>query len=94
MFGGLQVLVTHRPEATTALLMQLCTAAEAGEDQWVAQVANFTHLYDERCARSCTLHAQQCLENPRATRRSASAWPEYSCVWLHPCHQLAWAEAG
>ena len=60
MVGVLQVLVTQRPEATTALLMQLCTAAEAGEDQWVAQVANFTHLYDERCARSCTYHVQQC----------------------------------
>lgn len=44
-----QVLVTQRPEATTALLMQLCTAADAGgDDHWVAQVADFTHLYDER----------------------------------------------
>ena len=40
--------MTQRPEATTALLMQLCTAGES-ENDYVAEVDNFTHLYDERC---------------------------------------------
>ena len=43
-----QVLVTHRPEATTALLMQLCTPGERDSD-WVTQVAEFAHIYSERC---------------------------------------------
>ena len=43
----MQVLVTQRPEATAAILMQLCTAGER-EDDHVAEVANFTHLFDER----------------------------------------------
>ena len=45
-----QVLVTHRPESTTALLMQLCTAGDSSkpDGEWVAKVASFTHLYDER----------------------------------------------
>ena len=52
-----QVLVTERPEATTALLMQLCTRGHAdgasagiGEagGEWVAKVADFAHLYAER----------------------------------------------
>lgn len=48
-----QVLVTERPEATTALLMDLCTGGkESGETggEWVAKVADFAHLYAERCA--------------------------------------------
>ena len=58
-----QVLVTERPEATTALLMDLCTGGkESGEPggEWVAKVADFAHLYAERCAsalsqRTCRL---------------------------------------
>ena len=42
------MLVTHRPEATTALLMQLCTPGERDSD-WVTQVADFAHIYSERC---------------------------------------------
>lgn len=48
-----QVLVTEQPEATTALLMDLCTGGkESGEPggEWVAKVADFAHLYAERCA--------------------------------------------
>lgn len=41
------MLVTQRPEAAAALLMQLCTAGEA-QDDYVAEVASFTHLFDER----------------------------------------------
>lgn len=43
----MQALVTQRPEATAALLMQLCTAGEK-EDDYVAEVATFTRLFDER----------------------------------------------
>lgn len=49
------MLVTERPEATTALLMQLCTGGEAAGGsasgaggEWVARVADFAHLYAER----------------------------------------------
>ena len=45
--------MTERPEATTALLMDLCTGGkESGEagGEWVAKVADFSHLYAERCA--------------------------------------------
>lgn len=41
------MLVTQRPEATAAILMQLCTAGES-EDEFVAEVASFTHLFDDR----------------------------------------------
>lgn len=47
----MQALVTNRPEATTALLMQLCTSLEPdAKDPWVAPAADFAHLYDERQA--------------------------------------------
>ncbi|BDA46644.1 Vacuolar protein sorting-associated protein 11 homolog [Coccomyxa sp. Obi] len=44
-------LINNRAEATTALLMQLCT--DIGDDSkadgdWVAKVADFAHLYAER----------------------------------------------
>ena len=66
-----QVLVTHRPEATTALLMQLCTPGERDSD-WVTQVADFAHIYSERC-RPC--------EIPRLSWLIPLAWP---CV-VHTC---------
>lgn len=43
-----QALVTHRPEATTALLMQLGTPGEH-PTEWLARVADFAHIYSERC---------------------------------------------
>lgn len=46
-----QSLINSRPEATTALLMQLCTemgdAAKADSD-WVAKIGDFAHLYTSR----------------------------------------------
>lgn len=48
-----QVLVTQRPEATTALLMQLCTrqAPGAPEGVYVTRIADVSHLYADRyCA--------------------------------------------
>ncbi len=57
-----QVLVTHRPEATTALLMQLCTPGERDSD-WFTQVADFAHIYSERCCVLCRWrHQHGCLE--------------------------------
>ena len=50
--------MTHRPEATTALLMQLCTPGERDSD-WVTQVADFAHIYSERYC-SCGMSAQKC----------------------------------
>jgi hypothetical protein len=49
--GGAQVLVTQRPEATTALLMQLCTrqAPGAPEGVYVTRIADVSHLYADRC---------------------------------------------
>jgi len=48
-----QSLINSRPEATTALLMQLCTdmgdptEADSG---WVAKIGDFAHLYTDRHA--------------------------------------------
>ncbi len=51
------MLVTERPEATTALLGDLCTGREAGGGgageaggEWAAKVADVAHLYAERRA--------------------------------------------
>ncbi|KAK9806296.1 hypothetical protein WJX72_009074 [[Myrmecia] bisecta] len=43
-------LINHRPEATTALLMQLCSAVDPSspETRWEASVADFAHLYTDR----------------------------------------------
>ena len=51
-----QALINARPEATTALLMQLCTEGgdpSKADGDWVAKVADFAHLYAERCAAPC-----------------------------------------
>ena len=43
--------MTARPEATTALLMRLCTVAESDsgpDSDWLAKVGDFAHLYAER----------------------------------------------
>ena len=50
-----QALINGRPEETTALLMRLCTSGEGlgqgGEPAPVtAQVADFAHLFADRCA--------------------------------------------
>ena len=47
-----QALVTARPEAATALAMQLCSpAAGAGADAaYVAAASDFAHIYADRCA--------------------------------------------
>ena len=52
-----QVLLNHRPEATTAMLMQLCTPGDASkpDGDWMAKVSDFAHLASdrwERCASS------------------------------------------
>lgn len=41
-----QVLITQRPEPTTALLMQLCTTD--GSDDWAAPVSDMAHLFADR----------------------------------------------
>lgn len=51
----MQALINGRPEETTALLMRLCTSGEGlgqgGEPAPVtAQVADFAHLFADRCA--------------------------------------------
>ena len=45
-----QVLVTYRPESTTALLMRLCTVGDAStpDGEWLAKVADYAHLYSDR----------------------------------------------
>ena len=45
-----QVLVTQRPENTTALLMRLCTLGDpsTADGEWLAKVADFAHLYSDR----------------------------------------------
>ena len=60
--------MTERPEATTALLMQLCTGGEAAGEaggEWVAKVADFAHLYAERCARALPSYATVASEEGR-----------------------------
>ena len=49
---GLQVLLNNRPEATTALLMQLCTPGDSSKSDgdWIAKVSDFAHLAADRCA--------------------------------------------
>jgi len=49
---GLQVLLNNRPEATTALLMQLCTPGDSSkpDGDWIAKVSDFAHLAADRCA--------------------------------------------
>ncbi|CAK0785749.1 hypothetical protein CVIRNUC_008960 [Coccomyxa viridis] len=44
-------LINSRPEATTALLMQLCTDmgdASKADSEWVAKIGDFAHLYTNR----------------------------------------------
>ena len=68
-----QVLVTERPEATTALLMDLCTGGkESGEPggEWVAKVADFAHLYTERCASPASQCTCRLDHNRTAKHRS------------------------
>lgn len=45
-----KVLLNNRPEATTALLMQLCTPGDASkpDGDWVAKVSDFAHLAADR----------------------------------------------
>ena len=46
----LQVLLNNRPEATTALLMQLCTPGDSSkpDGDWIAKVSDFAHLAADR----------------------------------------------
>lgn len=46
----LQVLLNNMPEATTALLMQLCTPGDASkpDGDWIAKVSDFAHLAADR----------------------------------------------
>lgn len=48
--GWLQVLLNNKPEATTALLMQLCTPGDASkpDGDWIAKVCDFAHLAADR----------------------------------------------
>lgn len=49
----MQSLINSRPEATTALLMQLCTDMgdpSKADSDWVAKIGDFAHLYTNRCA--------------------------------------------
>ena len=49
---ALQSLINSRPEATTALLMQLCTDmgdSSKADSDWVAKIGDFAHLYTDRC---------------------------------------------
>ncbi len=51
--SGMQSLINSRPEATTALLMQLCTDMgdpSKADSDWVAKIGDFAHLYNNRCA--------------------------------------------
>ncbi|CAL5228225.1 g11315 [Coccomyxa viridis] len=44
-------LINSRPEATTALLMQLCTDmgdSSKADSDWVAKIGDFAHLYTDR----------------------------------------------
>lgn len=48
----MQSLINSRPEATTALLMQLCTDmgdSSKADSDWVAKIGDFAHLYTDRC---------------------------------------------
>lgn len=66
-----QSLINNRAEATTALLMQLCTDMgdeSKADGDWVAKVADFAHLYAERCVHvtsSCSI----CMVKPPLRRR-------------------------
>lgn len=46
LHGHPQVLITQRPEPTTALLMQLCTTDS--NDDWAAPVSDMAHLFADR----------------------------------------------
>ena len=51
----MQSLINSRPEATTALLMQLCTDmgdASKADSEWVAKIGDFAHLYTNRSSLS------------------------------------------
>ena len=45
-----QVLLNNMPEATTALLMQLCTPGDSSkpDGDWIAKVSDFAHLAADR----------------------------------------------
>ena len=53
----MQVLLNHRPEATTAMLMQLCTPGDASkpDGDWMAKVSDFAHLASDRWEQ-CAVH--------------------------------------
>ena len=59
-----QALINGRPEETTALLMRLCTSgegmAQGGEPAPVtAQIADFAHLFADRCGQLlCLCHVR------------------------------------
>lgn len=51
----LQALVAARPEAATALAMQLCSpgssgGARGGDSGYVAAASDFAHIYADRCS--------------------------------------------
>lgn len=58
----LQVLLNNRPEATTALLMQLCTPGDSSkpDGDWIAKVSDFAHLAADRyTAAVCLLSVRE-----------------------------------
>lgn len=76
------MLVTQRPEATTALLMQLCTrqAPGAPEGAYVTRIADVSHLYADRyCAasqpRPCCAVAAGALFAPPLIRQLPGVGP-------------------
>lgn len=75
----MQVLVTHRPEDTTALLMRLCTLGDpaAADGEWLAKVADFAHLYSDRHAAIASLVL--CCVHARLKRDIGSSVFENAC---------------
>lgn len=83
----LQGLVTQRPEATTALLMQLCTPFDGDDQAWLAKVADFTCLYEERC-RALTPRPRTCLIHLCYGRSVETALRQQLCVRHHRALQI------
>lgn len=88
-----QSLINNWAEATTALLMQLCT--DMGDDSkadgdWVAKVADFAHLYAERCAESTVPWMITCHVGLR------HMYHAFHCLAIHrpKSHKLSTADQG
>ena len=67
------MLVNHRTEATLALLMRLCTQAEAAQEDadYIAEVSEFAALYSYKYARRCQLRS--CCLSMRPSCKCAGA---------------------